>query len=319
MNSSSSGSGNFLLVPIPEYPLLDCVPNKTVKIVVLGASNVGKTALIVRFLTKRFIGDYEANTGALYSRKVTLDGEEVSLQIQDTPCVALQDDAEGLYCQEQINRSIYWADGYVLVFSITDHNSYRTIQPLYQARQAHPPFWKYTCDTGTVGNKSDLLRARQVPADEGETLAASLGRASSTSTSLHDFYDLWSSLETNCMQCSDSRGVYFEASARENHEGVHAAFLHLCQERVTAFSVFQVIRALGGGNGEKRRGGLPPGQTQITKHAGAEEEVQAGPLLESQVGHNSLMAGLDQKQQTRGRNKSFHGNKKVLSPSLMEG
>lgn len=41
--SSSSGSGNFLLVPIPEYPLLDCVPNKTVKIVVLGASNVGKT------------------------------------------------------------------------------------------------------------------------------------------------------------------------------------------------------------------------------------------------------------------------------------
>lgn len=90
-------------------------------------------ALIVRFLTKRFIGDYEANTGeflpipvsafsnwltvkvlgsgantllirlpdypppllslsagALYSRKVTLDGEEVSLQIQDTPCVALQ-------------------------------------------------------------------------------------------------------------------------------------------------------------------------------------------------------------------------------------
>lgn len=40
---SSSSSGNFLLVPIPEYPLLDCVPNKTVKIVVLGASNVGKT------------------------------------------------------------------------------------------------------------------------------------------------------------------------------------------------------------------------------------------------------------------------------------
>lgn len=28
--------------------------------------------------------------GALYSRKVTLEGEEVSLQIQDTPCVALQ-------------------------------------------------------------------------------------------------------------------------------------------------------------------------------------------------------------------------------------
>uniref|UniRef100_A0A668TX46 small monomeric GTPase n=1 Tax=Oreochromis aureus TaxID=47969 RepID=A0A668TX46_OREAU len=201
-----SGSGNFLLVPIPEYPLLDCVPNKTVKIVVLGASNVGKTALIVRFLTKRFIGDYEANTGALYSRKVMLDGEEVSLQIQDTPCVALQVNG---------GPSIYWADGYVLVFSITDHNSYRTIQPLYQhVRRIHP---SGNIPVILVGNKSDLLRARQVPADEGETLAASLG------------------------------GIYFEVSARENHEGVHAAFLHLCQE---------VIRALGGGNGEKRRGGL---------------------------------------------------------------
>ncbi|KAJ3585075.1 hypothetical protein NHX12_013797 [Muraenolepis orangiensis] len=198
---SGGGSGNFLLVPIPEYPVLDCVvPNKNVKIVVLGASNVGKTALIVRFLTKRFIGDYEANTGALYSRKLSLEGEEVSLQVQDTPCVALQDDVEGLYCQEQINRSIYWADGYVLVFSITDYNSYRTIQPLYQhVRRIHP---SGNIPVILVGNKSDLLRARQVPAEEGEALAATLG------------------------------GVYFEASARENHDGVHAAFLHLCQEEL---------------------------------------------------------------------------------------
>ncbi|XP_053714506.1 ras-like protein family member 11A-like isoform X2 [Synchiropus splendidus] len=208
------GSGNFLLVPIPEYPLLDCVPNKTVKIVVLGASNVGKTALIVRFLTKRFIGDYEANTGALYSRKVTLEGEEVSLQIQDTPCVTLQDDADGLYCQEQINRSIYWADGYVLVYSITDHNSYRTIQPLYQhVRRIHP---SGNIPVILIGNKSDLLRARQVPADEGETLAASL-----------DYSCFW------------------WWKRRE----------------------------------EKRR--PPSGQTQISKHAGAEEEIQTSAFIQS--------------------------------------
>ncbi|XP_016096419.1 ras-like protein family member 11A-like [Sinocyclocheilus grahami] len=211
----SSGSSNFLLVPIPEYPVLDCVPNKNVKIVVLGASNVGKTALIVRFLTKRFIGDYEANTGALYSRKIHLDGEQVSLQVQDTPCVSLQDDIEGLYCQEQINRSIYWADGYVLVFSITDLNSYHTIQPLYQhVRRIHP---SGNIPVIIVGNKNDLLRARQVPDHKGKALADELG------------------------------GPYFEASARENHESVQAAFLFLCQE---------VSRALGGGNGEKRKGGL---------------------------------------------------------------
>lgn len=39
----SSGSANFLLVPIPEFPLPDSAPARTVKIAVLGASNVGKT------------------------------------------------------------------------------------------------------------------------------------------------------------------------------------------------------------------------------------------------------------------------------------
>lgn len=46
---------------------------------------------------------------------------------------------EGLRKNKSHFRSIYWADGYVLVFSITDHNSYRTIQPLYQhVRRIHP-------------------------------------------------------------------------------------------------------------------------------------------------------------------------------------
>lgn len=39
----SQYSTNFLLLPIPEYPVLDCVPNKIIKLVVLGGSSVGKT------------------------------------------------------------------------------------------------------------------------------------------------------------------------------------------------------------------------------------------------------------------------------------
>uniref|UniRef100_A0A8V0YGG5 small monomeric GTPase n=1 Tax=Gallus gallus TaxID=9031 RepID=A0A8V0YGG5_CHICK len=89
-DTMSQYSTNFLLLPIPEYPVLDCVPNKIIKLVVLGGSSVGKTALVVRFLTKRFIGDYEANAGALYSRKFTIDGEQISLQVQDTPFVSLE-------------------------------------------------------------------------------------------------------------------------------------------------------------------------------------------------------------------------------------
>lgn len=58
----------------------------------------------------------------------------------------------------------------------------------------------------------------------------------------------------------------------------------------------------------------PPGPAQISQHAGAEEEVQAGPLLQSQVGHDALMAGRDRK--SVGGDKSSHGNKK--DSSVME-
>ncbi|XP_053555186.1 ras-like protein family member 11A-like [Bombina bombina] len=209
----SQFSHNYLLVPIPEYPLLDCDPNRNIKIVVLGGSGVGKTALIVRFLTKRFIGDYEANTGALYSRKVTIDGEQISLQVQDTPFVLMEDDMDNISCQEQINRSIYWADGFVFVFSITDYNSYRVIRPLYQhLRKIHP---NTKIPLLLVGNKADLLRARQVSSDEGLQLANEL------------------------------TGTYAEVSARENYEDVYGAFYQLCQE---------VGKMIFSCNGEKRRG-----------------------------------------------------------------
>ncbi|KAM8953537.1 ras-like protein family member 11A-like isoform 1-T1 [Pelodytes ibericus] len=220
----SQYSHNYLLVPIPEYPLVDCDPNRNIKIVVLGGSGVGKTvffsffclfvpALVVRFLTKRFIGDYEANTGALYSRKVTIDGEQISLQVQDTPFVSMEDESDNICCQEQINRSIYWADGFVFVFSITDYNSYRVIRPLYQhLRKIHP---NTKIPLLLVGNKADLLRARQVASDEGLQLANEL------------------------------TGFYAEVSARENYEGVYGAFYQLCQE---------VGKMIFSCNGEKRRG-----------------------------------------------------------------
>lgn len=77
-------SGHFLLAPIPESSSDYLLP-KDIRLAVLGAGRVGKSAMIVRFLTKRFIGDYEPNTGKLYSRLVCVEGDQLSLQIQDTP------------------------------------------------------------------------------------------------------------------------------------------------------------------------------------------------------------------------------------------
>ncbi|NWR95566.1 RSLBL protein, partial [Furnarius figulus] len=159
-------------------------------------------------------GDYEANTGALYSRKFTIDGEQISLQVQDTPFVSLEDDTESICCQEQINRSIYWADGFVFVYSITDYESYRVLRPLHQhIRRIHP---HANIPLLLVANKGDLLRARQVSSSEGLRLAGELG------------------------------GSYHEVSARESGEGVREAFQQLCHELSRSGGA--------SGNGEKRRG-----------------------------------------------------------------
>uniref|UniRef100_A0A8C5IAP8 small monomeric GTPase n=1 Tax=Junco hyemalis TaxID=40217 RepID=A0A8C5IAP8_JUNHY len=111
---------------------------------------------------------------------------------------ARQDDTDSICCQEQINRSIYWADGFVFVFSITDYESFRLLRPLHQhIRRIHP---NANIPLLLMANKGDLLRARQVSSKEGLQLATELG------------------------------GTYCEVSARESCEGVLEAFQQLCQE-----------------------------------------------------------------------------------------
>ncbi|MBN3321725.1 RSLBA protein, partial [Atractosteus spatula] len=226
-------SNNFLLTPIPETT--DYFLHRDIKIAVLGTSGVGKTAMVVRFLTKRFIGDYEPNTGVttsigkskrvslafpwpgnLYSRLVQLEGAPLSVQIQDTPCVQMSGD--GARIPDMVARSIQWADCFLLVYSITDYRSYEAIQCLHQhIRQAHP---ECKAPVAVVANKGDLLHARRVPAHEGLRLASELG------------------------------AVFLELSTSETYEDVSDVFAHLCKEACKQQA--QCIL------GEKRRGSVIP-------------------------------------------------------------
>ncbi|XP_035398694.2 ras-like protein family member 11A [Cygnus olor] len=209
-----SMSQPFLLAPIAE-----CAPGPPggeVRLAVLGARGVGKSALIVRFLTKRFIGDYEPNTGSLYSRLVRLDGEHVAVQIQDTPgCLQVQGDR--VQVLDSLSRCVKWAEGFLVVYSITDYGSYQAVRPLHQhIRQLHP-------DARTpiivVGNKADLLHARQVQAKEGLQLANDLG------------------------------SLFLEISTSENSQGVCDVFQYLCKE---------VSKLQHAGGADRRRASIIP-------------------------------------------------------------
>ncbi|XP_029938942.1 ras-like protein family member 11B [Salarias fasciatus] len=176
--------------PAPEFP----APNRVIKIAVVGGSGVGKTALVVRFLTRRFIGDYERNAGSLYSREVQVDGEQVTIQVQDTPGAEMTDN--GISLPDHVSCSIQWADAVVLVYSVTDRRSFDLIDQLHQlvvrTGGANVP------PVILLANKADLLHLRRVDSQQGPLLAGTLG-------------------------CS-----FFEVSASEDYNQVHGAFHRLC-------------------------------------------------------------------------------------------
>uniref|UniRef100_A0A8D2L397 small monomeric GTPase n=1 Tax=Varanus komodoensis TaxID=61221 RepID=A0A8D2L397_VARKO len=104
----------------------------------MDSQKTSEEALIVRFLTKRFIGDYEANTGM--SRPSF---------IMETPPSFLE-------------RKL-------ILFPL----GYRVIRPLHQhIRKIHP---NANIPLLLMANKGDLLRARQVSTKDGCQLASELG------------------------------------------------------------------------------------------------------------------------------------------------
>jgi len=127
------------------------------KILILGGSGVGKTAFTVRYITKRYIGDYAANTESKYNHRLP---NEVAIEILDTMSEMSEETRES---------HIRWADGVMLLFSVTDRSSYQTAckikDKVFHIRGPDLPLV-------LVANKHDLLTARAVTEDECENLAA---------------------------------------------------------------------------------------------------------------------------------------------------
>ncbi|XP_025088229.1 ras-related and estrogen-regulated growth inhibitor-like [Pomacea canaliculata] len=135
------------------------------KIMVLGTSGVGKSALVVRFLTNRFIWEYDPTLESTYKHLTTVDDESVVMEILDT---AGQ--------EETIQREggVRWADGYVLVYAINDRSSFGAIPSL---KQFLDDVKKTNVQCVLVANKVDLLHERRVECSEGEALAQDMSCA----------------------------------------------------------------------------------------------------------------------------------------------
>ncbi|KAI1889442.1 hypothetical protein AGOR_G00162920 [Albula goreensis] len=173
---------------------MNCVFKMDANIVMLGTGNVGKSALTVRFLTRRFIGEY-GHIESIYSHNVLVDGRETAFNIWDAPCSQCCESSR----QE---KQAQWADGFILVYSICDRASFNAVArmvPHIRAARDHAGAEKVPIVI--VGNKRDLHHYRTVSSEEGRLLA----------------------LGTDCQ--------FYEVSAAENYHGVLMVF-HGLAERI---------------------------------------------------------------------------------------
>ncbi|XP_075211528.1 ras-related and estrogen-regulated growth inhibitor-like protein [Lycorma delicatula] len=192
-----------------------------VRIAVLGMINVGKSALTVRYLTRRFIGEYRSNTDLLYKQTVMINNTPVEVEIIDVS----GESRDSSFPVEQVQ----WADGCVVVYSITDKQSFSyAVEALENLQKLRPVS---SVPVTLLGNKADLEHLREVDEIEGRTAA----------------------IQNGCQ--------FFEVSVAENSADLYQAFEMLlndsrCQQsnnKTRKFSVSKMIGTLiGSGNSKEQ-------------------------------------------------------------------
>eukprot|EP01122_Echinamoeba_exundans_P017333 TRINITY_DN9113_c0_g1_i1.p1 TRINITY_DN9113_c0_g1~~TRINITY_DN9113_c0_g1_i1.p1 ORF type:complete len:253 (+),score=59.09 TRINITY_DN9113_c0_g1_i1:50-808(+) len=137
----------------------------TYKLVLLGDQAVGKSALAQQLAFSRFPENHDPTIENVVTTKMAIDAVPTQLHLLDTA------GEEALSCM--IHQSIIAGNGFVLVYSITDRDSFQSMEQYYsQVIQI-----KETSQIGIVliGNKADQDHNREVSLEEGTKLAKRLG------------------------------------------------------------------------------------------------------------------------------------------------
>lgn len=135
------------------------------KVVLLGEGRVGKTSLCLRYVRDEFSNKQESTIQATYlDKRLNLGRQSVKLMIWDTAG------------QERFHAlgPIYYRDanGALLVYDITDRDSFTKVRNWVKELRKIVGQDIVVC---IAGNKSDLEKKRQVPLEDAEEYAKSVG------------------------------------------------------------------------------------------------------------------------------------------------
>ncbi|XP_022119986.2 ras-related and estrogen-regulated growth inhibitor [Pieris rapae] len=156
--------------------LVLCPKVKPFKVMILGQSGVGKSALVVRFITRRFIGEYDPNLEKIYTFQTVIDNEMVYFEILDSA-------GDPQKC-ESLENHIKWAEAFVLVYSVTDKCSFDECHRLkflinYNKRRRRLASSLkdniHETPVVLVGNKVDQAGDRMVTTEEGQRRSKEIG------------------------------------------------------------------------------------------------------------------------------------------------
>ncbi|XP_031562075.1 ras-related and estrogen-regulated growth inhibitor-like [Actinia tenebrosa] len=136
---------------------------KNIRVVVLGKDGVGKSALTVRLLTKRFIGEYDKELENTYRHHIEIDNELVTLDIMDTA---------GYNSNEKLDQCVSVGDIFVVLYSITDRTSF--LEAVWIAKYVKNRKQLDSTNLVIAGTKRDLEHFRDVQDTEGSKLTHEL-------------------------------------------------------------------------------------------------------------------------------------------------
>nr|CAB3265526.1 ras-related and estrogen-regulated growth inhibitor [Phallusia mammillata] len=149
-----------------------------IRLMVVGEERVGKSALVVKYLTGRFIWEYQSDDDWKYEYQTIIDGELVFMEIIDSLTMD-----EG-----QIRR----AEGFILVYDITKPGSMRKVEEIKKRLEAVRVGARFL-PLVIVGNKSDLEHARSIDREKARALAMRLGAVD----------------HVDCSACGSERNIRF--------------------------------------------------------------------------------------------------------------
>lgn len=137
---------------------------KECNIVLLGDLGVGKTALAVRFVTRRYLHEYDPKLERNYEKNIQSSGEEVNVRLLDTVGKSWEN-----YTEQ--------AHGFIVMYSITSTHSATNAHNIVNSIRSSRNSLMKNIPILLVGNKCELEHARKVPREHPEKFALSNGCA----------------------------------------------------------------------------------------------------------------------------------------------